>query len=146
MKAEQIHLVKETWVQVVPIADTAAELFYSRLFTIDPTTRTLFRATDMREQRRKLVQVLSVAVNGLGKVDTLVATVEELGRRHAGYGVTDTHYDSVGAALLWALGHGLGPSWTSAAADAWAHAYGLLAGIMRRAAREAEVARAAPAL
>ena len=47
MKPEQIHIVKETWAQVIPIADTAAELFYNRLFTIDPTTRTLFRGVDI---------------------------------------------------------------------------------------------------
>ena len=55
MKPGQIHLVKATWARVIPIADTAAELFYNRLFAIDPTTRALFGATDMGEQRRKLM-------------------------------------------------------------------------------------------
>src|SRR5262249_29498197 len=127
-----------------PIADAAAKLFYGRLFAIDPTTRPLFRTTDMGEQRRKLVQVLGVAVHGLDRLDALLATVEELGRRHARYGVTDTPYDSESAALLWTLERGRGPSWTPAAAAAWAEVYGLLAGIMRRAA--AGERRAKPAI
>lgn len=64
MTPEQKTLVQETWRQVVPIADTAAALFYDRLFEIDPKLRGLFRQTDMREQRRKLMQVLGTAVAG----------------------------------------------------------------------------------
>ena len=136
MTPDQKRLVQATWQQVVPIADTAAVLFYRRLFEIDPAARKLFRATDMAEQRRKLLQVLGVAVRGLDDVDGLISTVEELGRRHVGYGVTDAHYDSVGAALLWTLEQGLGGAWTPAAASAWTEVYGLLSGVMRRAARE----------
>jgi hemoglobin-like flavoprotein len=141
MTPDRKRLVQETWQQVVPIADTAAELFYRRLFAIDPSTRKLFRATDMAEQRKKLLQILNVAVRGLDNVDGLVSTVEQLGRRHSGYGVTDAHYDSVGAALLWTLEQGLGRAWTPAVASAWTEVYGVLAGVMRRAARE-EVSQA----
>jgi len=70
-------------------ADTAAALFYCRLFEIDPTTRKLFRATDMVAQRKKLLQALSFAISGLDDLDALVSKVEDLGHRHAGYGVTD---------------------------------------------------------
>lgn len=136
MTPDQKRLVQETWKQVVPIADVAANLFYLRLFEIDPSTRMLLRATDMAEQRKKLLQVLAVAVRGLDNVDGLVSTVEQLGRRHVGYGVTDAHYDSVGAALLWTLEQGLGRAWTPAVASAWTEVYGLLAGVMRRAGRE----------
>ena len=123
MTPDQARIVQETWKQVVPIADAAGELFYRRLFEIDPSTCELFRATDMPAQRRKLLQMLAVAVRGLDNLDALASTVEELGRRHAGYGVTDAHYDSVGAALLWTLQQGLGEAWTPAVAAAWTAAY-----------------------
>ena len=110
------HLIRTTWAQVVPIADQAAALFYQRLFEIDPSARDLFRATDMVQQRKKLLQVLGVAVSSLDNLGALVKTVEDLGRRHAGYGVKDEHYDSVGAALLWTLQQGLGSAWTAEAA------------------------------
>lgn len=134
MTPDQKRLVQETWKQVVPIADAAGELFYHRLFEIDPSTCELFRATDMPAQRRKLLQMLAAAVRGLDNLDALASTVEDLGRRHVGYGVTDAHYDSVGAALLWTLEQGLGNAWKPAVAAAWTEAYGFLSGIMRRAA------------
>src|SRR6266480_1405098 len=127
--AAAMPLVADTWTQVAPIADAAAEIFYGRLFEIDPTTRKLFRATDMAAQRKKLLQMLSFAVNGLDDRDVLVSKVEDLGRRHAGYGVTDAQYDSVGAALLWTLEQGLGRAWTPAVASAWTEVYGMLSGI-----------------
>jgi len=142
MTPAQKKLVQTTWTQVVPIADIAAAMFYDRLFQIDPTTRPLFRATDMTQQRKKLVQVLAVAVGGLDKLDTLMPTVEDLGRRHAGYGVKDEHYDSVGAALLWTLEQGLGTAWNAEIKTAWTEVYGLLSGVMRRAQREAMAAAA----
>ncbi len=133
------ELVQKTWKQVAPIADTAAKLFYARLFEIDPSTRPLFRSTDMVRQRQMLMHVIGVAVAGLDKLDSLIGTVEDLGRRHASYGVQDSHYDSAGAALLWTLEQGLGSAWNPDAAAAWTEVYGILSGIMRRAQREANV-------
>jgi hemoglobin-like flavoprotein len=136
MLSTQKKLIQDTWAQVVPIADRAATLFYQRLFEIDPSTRPLFQVTDMAQQRKKLLQVLSVAVSSLDNLGALRKTVEDLGRRHAGYGVKDAHYDSVGVALLWTLKQGLGSAWTPEAAAAWKDVYGLLSGIMRQAQQE----------
>ena len=134
MTPEQKELVRTTWTQIVPIADAAAEQFYNRLFEIDTSTHALFGATDMPAQRKKLVQTLAVAVGSLDKIDSLLPTVEDLGRRHAGYGVTDRHYESVGAALLWTLERGLGRDWTPAVSGAWTTLYTLLSTVMRNAA------------
>jgi hemoglobin-like flavoprotein len=136
MTPEQTRLIKETWRRVLPIADGAAALFYNRLFEIDPSTERLFFNTRMPEQRKKLVQMLSAALQGLDNLDALVPVVENLGRRHRGYGVTAEHYESVGAALLWTLEQGLGRAWTPQAAEAWTQLYGLLSAVMRRAANE----------
>ena len=131
------RLVKESWRQVAPIADAAAEMFYQRLFEIDPATRKLFHASRMAEQRRKVVQALTLAVEGLDDLDTLLPAIRDLGRRHHGYGVNDKHYESVGVALLWTLQQGLGAAWTPAVASAWSEIYLLLSDAMRQAAREA---------
>ena len=133
MSPEQKRLVKETWLQVTPIADRAALLFYGRLFEIDATTPSLFLAADMAEQRRKLIQALAVVVQGLDHLEALVPTLADLGRRHARYGVTDGQYVTVGAALLWTLERGLGSAWTPDVKAAWSDAYGLVAGVMRGA-------------
>ena len=133
MTPEQRQIVQDTWQQVIPIADTAAQMFYARLFAIDPTTRPLFKAESLAEQRRKLMQVLGVAVHGLAHLDDLLPVVEDLGRRHERYGVTAAHYDSVGSALLWTLEQGLGKAWSADAKAAWSEAYALLSGVMQRA-------------
>jgi hemoglobin-like flavoprotein len=137
MTPAQKDLVQNTWALVVPIADTATAMFYERLFEIDPGSKELFQKTNLAEQRLKLLQVLSVAIAGLDDLDRLVPIVETLGRRHAGYGVKDEHYDSVGSALLWTLQKGLGAAWNPETAAAWAEVYGLLAGVMRRAQKDA---------
>jgi hemoglobin-like flavoprotein len=139
MSPEQKHLVKTTWAMVVPIADTAAGLFYERLFAIDASTRTMFASTNMAEQRKKLMQALAFVVNGLDKTEQLLPTIQSLGRNHVRYGVTDAHYNSVGAALLWTLERGLKDAWTPSVKDAWIAAYTLVAGAMKDAAKSAEV-------
>ncbi|HEY6994037.1 MAG TPA: globin family protein [Xanthobacteraceae bacterium] len=141
MTPDQKQLVRETWKRVAPMAEAAGNLFYRRLFELDPSTRHLFHAADMSAQRNKLLQTLDFAVGGLDNLDALVSTVEALGRRHAGYGVTDAHYDSVGAALLWTLEQGLGPAWTPAVASAWSEVYELLAAVMRGAAEDVSPAK-----
>lgn len=120
----------------MPIADAAAEMFYARLFVLDPALRPLFNATAMPEQRRKLIAALNLAVGSLDDLAALRPTIEALGRRHVGYGVTAAHYHVVGAALLWTLEQGLGPAFTPRVAAAWREVYGLLAGIMQQAVRE----------
>jgi len=135
MTPEQIALIQTSFAQVLPIADTAAALFYNRLFELDPSLKPLFKG-DMREQGRKLMTMIRVVVNGLNRLDQLVPAVQELGRRHVRYGVTDAHYDTVGAALLATLHQGLGEAFTPDVAAAWAMAYALLADTMKAAAAE----------
>jgi hemoglobin-like flavoprotein len=143
MLARQKKLIQDSWAQVVPIADQAAAIFYQRLFEIDPSTRALFNTTDMAQQRKKLIQILWVAVSSLDNLGALGKTVEDLGHRHARYGVKDAHYDSVGVALLWTLEQGLGAAWTPDAAAAWKEVYGLLSSIMRNAQQAASAKAAA---
>ena len=136
MRESQVTLVQESWEQVVPIADTAAQLFYQRLFELDPSLRRLFTQTDMSEQRKKLMQMITVAVRGLSRLDELVPAVEALGNRHAGYGVTDAHYGTVATALLWTLEQGLGEGFTPEVREAWIETYTILATVMQNGARQ----------
>lgn len=136
MTPEQITLVKQSFAKVAPIAPQAAALFYGRLFDIAPEVKPLFKG-DMEEQGRKLMQVLATAVGGLDRLGELVPTVQALGKRHAGYGVADAHYDKVAEALLWTLGKGLGDGFTPAVKDAWVAVYTVLADTMKAAAKEA---------
>src|SRR5689334_17652027 len=79
-----VRLVQASFQRVVPIADLFADLFYSRLFLLDPSLLPMFRG-DLSAQGRKLMAVLRVAVASLGELDRVVPAVEALGARHAGY-------------------------------------------------------------
>jgi len=136
MTPEHVRVVQSTWVRIVPIQDTAAGLFYGKLFELDSSLRSLF-PEDMQEQGRKLMQVLNTAVNGLSRPEQLLPTVRALGSRHVGYGVKPEHYATVGTALLWTLEQGLGEAFTEQAREGWASVYGALAGMMKEGAATA---------
>jgi hemoglobin-like flavoprotein len=128
----QIPLVQQTWQQVLPIRDEAAALFYGRLFELDPSVKALFKG-DMVQQGRRLIDMIDVAVRGLNKLDSLIPALHQMGMRHVAYGVKASHYDTVGAALLWTLGTGLGDGFTAEVEEAWAAVYGVLAATMQQA-------------
>jgi hemoglobin-like flavoprotein len=134
MTPAQIALIESSWDKVFAVKEAAAEHFYARLFELDPSLKPLFTG-DMQEQGKKLMTMINVVVKGLTKLETLVPAVQDLGRRHAQYGVKDAHYDTVGAALLGTFQADLGPAFTSDVKDAWATAYGVLATTMKDAAR-----------
>lgn len=136
MKTETIQAIQSSWRKVVPIADTVAELFYQRLFELDPTLRAYFAITDMVSQRRQLMRALAKVVHGLNDPDALIPGLEALARRHVDYGMEDHHLATAGAALSWALERGLGSDWDPATRDAWIETYELVSGVMKRAAAE----------
>ena len=139
---EQKVLVQTSFAQVLPIADKAGALLYDRLFELDPSLRDLFHI-DIREQGRKLMQMVSIAVHGLDSLAQLVPALEALGSRHAEYGVTQHHLELGGEALLWTLERGLGAAFTAEVRDAWAAVYSVLMDTMLEGMRKAPARAAA---
>lgn len=139
MTPQQIADIRRTFAMVAPVADTAAGLFYDRLFARAPAVRGMF-PQDLAPQRRKLMGVLATAVGALDRIEELVPTLRDMGARHAGYGVTPDHYPVVGAALLETLEAALGDAWTMETADAWGAAYSALSGAMLDGAAAAQAA------
>ncbi len=134
MTEEQIDLVRTSFEKIGRLSEEAAVLFYARLFELDPKLRRLFKP-DMGEQRLKLMQMLEAAVNGLGHLDELLPAVREMGARHAGYGVEDHQYETVGSALLYTFECALGAEYTAEMKEAWTAVYALLATTMKDASR-----------
>ncbi|MEM9123656.1 MAG: globin family protein [Pseudomonadota bacterium] len=139
MTPQTIALVQTSFAKVAPIADLAADIFYDKLFAIAPEVRPLF-PEDMVEQKKKLMQMLALAVQNLDRFEEIKSAVADLGARHVGYGVEDAHYDAVGEALLGTLEAGLGPSWSPELYAAWAETYTILATVMKHAAAEERLA------
>ena len=142
MTPEQVQLIRLTFVQVMNRKMEVGRMFYDRLFSIAPDTRPMFRG-DIDVQAQKLMDTLALAISGLRDLPSLVGMLEALSVRHVGYGVHDKHYDDVGAALLWTLERGLGPSFTPEARDAWTALYGTVAEVMRNAAKRGPSAKVA---
>ena len=132
MTAEQIELVQRTWRSILPVGDTAAELFYGKLFSLDPTLKALFK-NDMKDQGRNLTAMMSVAVGALSRPERITLAMRELGRRHVAYGVKPRHYEVVATALLWMLEKSLGEAFTPEVRAAWSSTYAFLAGTMQGA-------------
>ncbi len=139
MTPHQIALVQTSFKHIAPISTLAADLFYGRLFQTAPQLRRMFPA-DLADQKKRLMSMLGMIVNGLGRLDALMPMVEALGRRHAGYGVQEEHFVPVGSALLWTLEQGLGDGFTSEVKEAWSEAYRLLSKAMIDAANEERLA------
>lgn len=131
MHADTIALVRASWQRVEAIGPTAAALFYENLFAAQPSLRPLFKS-DMQVQGERLMSMIGVAVAKLDDLPALVPVLQQLGARHAHYGVRDEHYDVVGAALLQTLSQGLGDEFTAEVREAWTGVYGIVASTMRQ--------------
>ncbi|WP_299375232.1 globin family protein [uncultured Kiloniella sp.] len=137
MTPKQVALVQKTFKSVAAISEQAAELFYGRLFELDPSLKRLFKG-DMKEQGRKLMAVIGVAVASLNNLEKIIPTVQKLGAKHAGYGVKEADYATVANALLWTLEKGLGPDFTAEVKVAWTETYQTLASVMIEASKNHE--------
>lgn len=133
MQPDQITLIQGSFQKVAPISDTAAEIFYDRLFEIAPQVKPYFKG-DMAEQGAKLMATLGAVVNGLRDLDKIVPVAEQLAIRHVDYGVKAEDYTAVGEALIFTLGKGLGDDFTPELKDSWIAAYTTLSGVMTAAA------------
>lgn len=134
MDNSTIQLVQHSWQKVIAIGPQAAALFYQNLFEADPALKPLFKG-DLQAQGKKLIDMITTAVNKLTELNVLVPVLQNLGKRHGGYGVQDSHYDTVGAALLKTLGQGLGNEFTQDVKTAWTNAYSVMADVMKAAAK-----------
>ncbi len=133
LSANQIRLIQESWQRVLPIKDRAAKLFYARLFELDPSVKKLFKGK-LDYQGDKLMATLNVVVNSIDNLGEVEAMLQAMGKRHIIYSVEAAHFETVGAALLWALEQGLGDNFTEEVKEAWVIAYGLIADTMKQAA------------
>ena len=132
MTLRQIRLVQSTWPRMLATKDAAAQRFHGRSSTWILRSNPCSSATYTNQQGRKLMQVMDSAGNGSSRLEHIVTAVRELGMRHVGNGVMDSHHDTAGAARRWALDSSLGPEFTPDVNEAGEGAYGLLASTMRR--------------
>jgi hemoglobin-like flavoprotein len=129
MNAEQIALVRSTWKTILPMRTAVAELFYNKLFELEPRLQPLFK-TDLERQGEKLIAMLDAAVRGLDHPQVLGPALRDLGQRHIRYGASENDYGTVAVSLLWTLEQGLGEAFTVDARRAWTEAYAIIVSLM----------------
>jgi hemoglobin-like flavoprotein len=135
--ARQEALVLASWAQIQPMAAQVAELFYDRLFELDPSLEPLL-PHDLSAQGPQLMKALGLAVTRLRDFERILPFLQELGRRHVAYGVRAGHYVTFGKALLWTFEQQLAEDFTPGVKEAWAALYGLLASAMSEPAEARE--------
>ncbi len=129
MTPEQIFLVQQSWEKVLPISQTAGELFYERLTELEPEFEKLINS-DHVEQIKKLMTSFNLVINSLNDPDMLKPVLELLGERHVGYGVIETDYNAASNAFCWALKHSLKEDFTSEVQAAWLEVFHFLSARM----------------
>jgi len=134
MTQDTVTLVQESWKKVEVIAPQAAILFYHNLFSIDPNLKVLFTG-DMEKQGQKLMAMIGLAVGKLHELQEVAPVLQSLAKRHVKYGVTESHYATVGTALIQTLSQGLGDDFTPNVKEAWTTVYGTMASVMIAAAQ-----------
>jgi len=137
MSQHQRDLIRASFQRVQPDKQRAGEVFYQELFALTPELKTMFERASIMTQGGKLMQVIEHAVAGLDQWDALTADLEQLGARHAGYGVRPDHYAAVGAALITTLRKTLGAGLSEEAAEAWIEFYTDLSLAMEKGACDA---------
>jgi hemoglobin-like flavoprotein len=132
MTAEQRRLVRNSFDVLRQHAGPVGLLFYGKLFELDPAARRLFHI-DLAVQGRKLVDTLETVIQSLDSFEAIRPRLVALGRQHAEYGVRPEQYDTVTAALLWAIGQALGADFDRRTRDAWTLALNAVCATMKNA-------------
>lgn len=127
---KQIKIIKQSWGQLRGVnAVTIGDVFYRKLFIDEPQFKHMFKSS-VEEQSKKLIEMLSLIVARVDRLDELTEDVKQLAIRHVNYGVKDKHYESVGGALIWTLQVALGKDWNDETEEAWTKCYQILASTM----------------
>jgi hemoglobin-like flavoprotein len=129
MKAEQLQLVLQSLNAIQPLSDKISASFYQRLFEIEPAIQGLFKG-DMKRQGSMFISTLSLAANGLSRIEDIKPAVQTLGERHFGYGVKPEYFQPFREAFIWALEHHLGDQFNAEVKSAWTEAFDMLSEAM----------------
>src|SRR5260370_26362216 len=108
MTANQRRLVRESFESVRTMAGPMGLLFYGKLFELAPAVRPMFH-NDLELQVPKLMGMLSSVVESLDDFESIRPKLEELGRKHASYGVRPDQYHTLTKTLMWTPPEAFGP-------------------------------------
>jgi hemoglobin-like flavoprotein len=118
LTAKQKRLIRESFLQLEPAFDLVGQLFFHKLFRLDPFFRARF-AGPVEIQGRKFMAALKLGIVSLNYEGGLAPTLKLLGVRHRQLGIKVRHYRLMAKALIWTLEQSLGKQFTRETKDAW---------------------------
>jgi hemoglobin-like flavoprotein len=130
-----IEALRDSFELIAERNPTITARFYEILFERYPQAKRLFGRNSQKAQEDMLTRALAAVLDHLEDAPWLSQTLQALGAKHVGYGVTEEMYDWVGECLLAALGEAAGPAWTPRVQLAWRNAYAAISGLMLTGAR-----------
>jgi hemoglobin-like flavoprotein len=133
-KPDTHYIVQSSWEPIAARREEAARIFYAKLFEIAPAVKPMFAHVDLNTQGAMLMNMIAAAVKGLDRLDELKPALEDLGRRHAAYGVRIEHYAPVEACLLYTVEQMMGEEFNLDVKLAWTQIYNFVAQTMIEAA------------
>lgn len=136
MTRRQIKLVRNSWKTAGEEPLMLGILFYDRLFSLSPETRTIFRSP-VSQHTTKLMQTVGTLINKLDVLEDSIYEVTHLAETFVPEGVRAMHYSAIGKSLLWAVEQRMGSSWNRSTTRAWQSFYTTLSSIVCEVAQAA---------
>ncbi|MGV1013541.1 MAG: globin domain-containing protein [Methyloceanibacter sp.] len=118
LTAKQKKLIRASYQRLEPARDLVAQLFFLKLFRLDPSLRKRF-AGPVEVQARKFSAAMKLTVISLNHEDGLIPTLKLLGVRHRQLGIKARHYRIMAQALTWTLEQSLEEEFTRQTKEAW---------------------------
>jgi hemoglobin-like flavoprotein len=115
----QKRLIRESFRKLEPAIDLVGQLFYLKLFRLDPAFRARFGG-DRKTQSRKFMAAVKLTIISLNHEDCLAPIIKLLGLRQRRLGMKVRDYRSMAKAWTWTLEQSLQTNFTRQTKDAWA--------------------------
>lgn len=119
LTAAQKRLIRESFMRIEPALDLVGQLFYLKLYRLDPSLRDRFGG-DSKALGRKFMAAVKLTIIALNHEDGLTPTLKLLGLRQRQLGMKVRDYRTMAKAWTWTLERSLEKSFTRQSKDAWA--------------------------
>ncbi len=114
----QKRLIRTSFLKLAPALDLVGQLYFLKLFRLDPEFRLRFGA-DPQRQGRKFMAAVKLGIISLNHDDGLAPIIKLLGIRYRQMGLKVRDYRTMTKALLWTFERSLEDKFTPKTKDAW---------------------------
>ena len=126
----EAEILRSSFDLIAPQAEEVMSRFYDELFSRYPAVVPMFKNTTKAKQMKMLLASLKLVIANLDNPDKLVPALQEMGKRHKGYGAVPEHFTAVAETLLDVMKEFAGKAWTKQVHNAWSDALNLVAETM----------------